>query len=118
MQSQKMTPGEYEQSYLPKLIKAYEQSTEWLRSNNINATKNVTSVYIAGIMGQLQEYEKYFLTYESLAKYLNNVGLPQMSKRLIDILVDIRSAIQTYRQLYQNAVSMENWQPPMPPFFW
>lgn len=118
MQPQKMTPEEYERLYLPKLNKAYEQSTEWLRSNNISVTKNVTSTYIATVIEQLQEHEKYFLAYEYLAQYLNNAGLPQMSKRLADILADIRSAIQSYRQLYQNSLAMENWRPPMPPFFW
>ena len=113
-----MKPEEYEQLYLPKLIKAHEQSTEWLRSNNLNVTKNVTSINIARVIEQLQEYEKYFSTYESLAKYLNNAELPEMSKRVSDILADIRSAIRTYQQLYQNSLAMENWQPPMPPFFW
>ncbi len=115
--SQKIIPKEYEQLYLPKLEEQHIRALAWLKSNSLGARKSVTSRDIATIIGQLQEYERYFLTYESLAKYLNNAGLPQMSRRLADILVDIRNATQTYRQLHQNALSMENWQLPMPPLF-
>lgn len=109
--SQKIIP-EYEQLYLPKLEGQYNQALTWLKSNNLGARKSVSSQEIAIIIGQLQEYERYFLTYESLAQYLNNAGLPQMSKMLVNILGDIRQAIQTYQQLHQNALAMENF--PMP----
>lgn len=107
------TPKEYEESYLPRLIKEYDQSTEWLRLNGVGRVKNFTSIYIGTVINQLQENEKHFMTYESLAKYLNDAGLPSMINKLSVILTDIRSAIQTYQQIYQNALSMENWQPPM-----
>ena len=115
--SQKMTPKEYEQLYLPKLNGQYEQATAWLKSNTLGARKSVASQEVTTIIGHLQEYEKHFLTYESLAQYLNNAGLPQMSKRLVDILDDIRNAIQTYQQLYQNALAMETWHFPVLPWF-
>ena len=115
--SQKIIPKEYEQLYLPKLEEQYTRASAWLKSNSLGMRKSVASQDIAIIMGQLQEYERYFLTYECLAKYLNKAGLPQMSRRLADILVDMRNAVQTYRQLHQNALSMENWQLPMPPLF-
>lgn len=112
-----MTPNEYEQLYLPKLNVQSEQAEAWLKSNTLSARKSVASQDIAAIIGKLQEYERYFLTYEPLAQYLNKTGLPQMSKRLADILIDTRQSIQIYQQLYQNALAMENWHMPMPPFF-
>lgn len=108
--SQKMTPKEYEQLYLPKLNQRYEQATAWLKSNTLGARKSVASQEIAAIIDQLQEYERYFLTYEYLVQYLDKAGLPQMSKRLAEILGDIRKAVHTYQQLYQNALAMESWQ--------
>ncbi len=114
---QKMTPKEYEQLYLPKLNQQYEQATAWLKSNTLGARKNVASQEITTIIGHLQEYEKHFLTYESLCQSLDKAGLPQMSKRLAEILGDIRKAIQTYQQLHQNAIAMESWHFPVLPWF-
>jgi|SRR3989304_943568 len=118
MQSKKMTPKEYEQLYLPRLIKENEKSIEWLRFNSLSTTKNFSSGYIATVINQLKEYEKYFLTYESLSKYLANAGLSRMSMELTNILFGIRDAIKKYQHTYQDALAVENWRPPMPPFFW
>jgi hypothetical protein len=118
MQYKKMTPKEYEQLFLPKLIKENEKSIEWLRSNSLSTTKNFSSGYIATVINQLKEYEKYFLTYESLSQYLAKADLPQMSKELANILLGISDTIKKYQQIYQDALAMENWRPPMPPFYW
>ena len=112
-----MNPEEYEQLYLPKLEEEYKQSTEWLRSNSFNTRKYIpASKDVFGIITRLQEFEKHFLTYNSLAQYLDKRGLSSMSKRLYEILNDIRQARFEYQKLYQNALNIESFQLPMPWF--
>lgn len=107
MNEKRLSPKEYEDSYLPKLNKEYNEAVAWLQSNRMEIKKNFTSQYIMAIINQLERYEKHFLTYEPLAEYLNKASLSQMSNSLTKILTDIRNALYHYRQIYQSALNNE-----------
>ena len=100
------TPQEYEQFYLPKLEEQNRKSTSEIENFSINI-KNRGTAYpqeILCMIDRLKEYEKHFLSYQSLAQYLDNVAKPKMLKRLNDILKDTRGAIQVFQQMYQNTL--------------
>lgn len=101
------TPAEYEKQYLSKLE---EQSSvllsRTLAFSNMPAT-GYNSQQIAAFISHLQEWEKYFLTFQPAAEYLTQEGLPQTSIRLTAILNDLHSAIQIHQQTYQNTVNAE-----------
>ena len=102
------TPAEYEKKCLSKI----EEQNKVLSSRTQAFANNIpfgghSSQQIAAFISQLQEWEKYFLTFRPAADYLNKSGLPQTSLRLTAILTDLHSAIQIEQQTYQNAVNGE-----------
>lgn len=101
------TPEEYEQSYLPTLEEQDKRCTSEVQ-NFCNKGHISTHEEIMYMIGRLDEYKKYFLSFQSLAKYLDDAGRPRMLKRLNEILKDTDGTIQIYRQMDQNILNYNN----------
>lgn len=96
------TPEDYEQSYLPTLEEQDKLCTSEVQNFCTNLDHVATHQEIMYIIGRIEEYKKYFLSYQSLAKYLDNAGRPKMLKRLIEILKDSNDAIQIFQKMDKN----------------
>jgi hypothetical protein len=99
------TPEEYEQSYLPTLEEQDNLCTSEVQNFCTNLDHIASHQEIMYIIGRVEEYKKYFLSYQSLANYLDNAGRPKMLKRLNEILKDSNSAIQIFQKMDQNLLN-------------
>lgn len=100
------TPEEYEKSYLPTLEEQDKLCTFEVQNFCTTIRDHIaTHQEIIYIINRIEEYRKYFISYKSLANYLDNAGRPKMLKRLNEILKDTNDAIQIFQKMDQNVLN-------------
>lgn len=99
----------YEQLYLLNIESQNKMSIADVENFCSYMKQNVvTSQDLLDIINSLNMYQAYFLSYEPIAKRLDNSGKPQLSKRLGEILCDISETATIFRQLNKNIYDTNN----------
>jgi len=104
----KIKDDDYEKNQISNIESEYKKfKSEW--TNHIaNATNRfVTSQEIFGMLNRTKEYEKHFLSLENVAQYLDYKGRFTFSKKLKEIITDVREYIKTCSQVYQDRLDTE-----------
>jgi hypothetical protein len=98
-------PADYERFYLSKLDREYQQlSAPSDPPNYVPTLQNVDAR-----INLYKEWIQYFQTYELLAKYLADAGLPTLSERVRHMKKDVQGAIDIYLQIRQDMLKSQ-WQ--------
>lgn len=98
----------YEQSQISNIEEQHNRLiSEIANFVAYSTTRFVSSHEILRLLNRLREYERYFLSCEPVAQYLNDVGKFTFSKKLNDILNDVRESIKIFQQSYQSRFDHE-----------
>lgn len=99
----------YEQLYLLNIESQNKISLSYVEKFCTYMKQNVvTSQDLKDIVNYLNLYEAYFMSYTPIAQRLDNIGKPQLSKRLDEILYDIRETSIIFKQLNTNIFGNNN----------
>lgn len=102
-ENERLNPDAYEELYILNI----ESQNKILISDIENFCSRmkenvVTPEDLSAIIRYLKMYEGYFLSYISIVDRLDKIGKPQLSKRMNEILYDIRETITIFQGLQKN----------------
>jgi hypothetical protein len=96
-------PADYERTYLSKLEREYQQLSAPLDPPNYVPTLQ----HVDARINLYDAWVQYFQTYERLAKYLADAGLPRLSERVTHMRKDVQGALDIYLQIRQDMLKSQ-----------
>lgn len=101
MTDEDLNPDVYEQLYLLNIESQRKMSISDIEKFCISI-KEKSAIDLLQVINLLEQYEKYFLSYEPIAKRLDKMGRTQLSKILEELLIDIRETLDIFVKLHQD----------------
>lgn len=102
-------PDIYEQLYLLNIESQNKMSISDIENFYTRMKQHIATYKdLLSIIDLLNIYEAYFLSYTPIVQRLDKIGKHQLSKRLDEILSDLREAIQIFQQMNKNIINIDN----------
>lgn len=109
MTDEKLNPDAYEQLYLLNIENQRKMSISDIENFRVSMKqKVVTPQDLLSIINLFRTYEAYFLSYEPIVRRLDRIGKTRLSKRLDEILIDIRETLEIFKKPYQDMLDSKN----------
>ncbi len=103
MKNETLNLDDYEQLYLLNIESQNKMAVSDIENFCVRIRqKSVTTQDLRDIINSLRTYDAYFLYYEPIAQRLDKLGKPQLSKRLNEILCDIRETSKIFKEMIEN----------------
>lgn len=103
MKNETLNPDDYEQLYLLNIESQNKMAVFDIENFCVRMRqKSVKTQDLRDMINSLNIYDTYFLSYEPIAQRLDKLGRPQLSKRLNEILYDIRETSKIFRWVVEN----------------
>lgn len=108
MENEQLNLDAYEQLYLLNIESQNKMSTYHVE-NFCTHTSQHTATFqdLSSIIDLLTGYEEYFLSYEPIAQRLDKIGRTELSKKLGEILSDIRGTLTIFRGVRQKILGTD-----------
>lgn len=108
MENEQLNLDAYEQLYLLNIESQIKMSTSYVE-NFCTLTSQHTATFqdLSSIIDLLTDYEEYFLSYEPIAQRLDKIGRIELSKKLGEILSDIRGTLTIFRDVRQKILGTD-----------
>ncbi len=104
----KRNDDNYEKNQISSIEDEYKKfKSEWKNHIAYATSHFVTTQEILGMLNRTKEYEKYFLSLENVAQYLDYKRRFAFSKKLNEIIKDVRDHIRTCSEVYQSKLDNE-----------
>jgi DNA helicase IV len=111
MTEEKLDPDAYERLYLLNIESQNKALMIDIEDFCIRAKQHiVTSQDVLFITNLLRRYDAYFLSYLPIAKRLDQIGKQLLSKRLDEILYDIRETSTIFQNAYKKMLEKDKIQ--------
>ena len=95
--------AQYEQSCLDALEAQSKAALNWFQTA-LPSNRAATPAEIATVLQYAGQMAQYYASFEPIATQLATSGLTRLSQRLQQLESDLRTAQQTYWEIYQSAV--------------
>jgi hypothetical protein len=103
MKNEMLNPDDYEQLYLLNIESQNKMAILDIENFCVcMRQKSVKTQDLRDMINSLKMYDSYFLSYEPIARRLDKLGKPQLSKRLNEIICDIRETSKIFREVVGN----------------
>ena len=103
MKNETLNPDDYEQLYLLNIESQNKMAIFDIENFCVRMRqKSVKTQDLRDMINSINVYDTYFLSYEPIARRLDKLGKPQLSKRLNEILCDIRETSKIFREVVEN----------------